>query len=309
VTATSIDTAGNPPAETGNRAGSRWAEQEWGRAFIGLTALGGNSRRAYIVTFLRVVLYPHIFLIPVLGLAIWLAFPRHVAPAAMVAIMLAYVIAGGVAVIQGVVRSHRRPWISVVSVRPKLDWRRLAIGASVQAVLLLPLFPLNYLLLGQPLPPMPALSVVLIALALTPLQAASEEILFRGYLTQALGRVFHSRAKIIVAVGILFAMAHWNAYGNLTMPYMFIVSVMLSFVSLRDEGLELTIGAHTAMNWIGVGEIGEIAAGHPLAQISWPHVPGLIVSGVLFYALTRLAVRRLYNNRRIAPSEGPALQT
>jgi membrane protease YdiL (CAAX protease family) len=282
--------------------------ERWGSTFIGLAALGINSRRAYIISLLRIVFYPHVFLILAGLLAAWLAFPKQLSPVAMVILIFGYIIAGGVAVIQSVVRTHRRPWRSLISVQLTVDWRRLAIGAAVQAVLIgLLLVPAD-LLAGQPMRPLPAPPVLVLALLLTPLQAATEEIVFRGYLTQALGRIFRSRAKIIVAVGILFAMLHWNTYGPLTMPFMFLFSVLMSLVSLRDEGLELTIGAHTAVNWMGVGEIGVMVSGHAPAQVTWQHFPALAIGGIMFYALTRLGIRLLCGERRLAPLRRTAIQ-
>ena len=155
----------------------------------------------------------------------------------------------GTAVVQSVTRTHRRPWLSLVSPRLTLDWRQLAIGGGVQATLTIltsVFLLLMHFVTGQPwrldtaLPVM--LPVIAVALLMIPLQAASEEILFRGYLTQALGRIFGSWFKIVVAVGMTFAVLHVNAYGPLTMPYMFALSVIFSLVTLRNERIELTIG-------------------------------------------------------------------
>jgi membrane protease YdiL (CAAX protease family) len=300
VPRTIVDSAGAPPVVC-DPPGSVATEISRGSAFIGLAALGSNSRRSYIVSFLRIVLYPHAFLIAFAGFAVWLAYPRDLSPVAMVVLMFGYVIAGGVAVVQSVARTHRRPWLSLISVGLTVDWRRLAIGAGVQAILAVPVLIVAHFVIGQPLRPTPALPVALLALLLTPLQAASEEMVFRGYLTQALGRIFRDRVKTVVIVGILFALMHWNTYGLLTMPYMFLASVILSVVSLRDEGLELTIGAHAATNWLGLNEIGALASGQAPPQVTWLHFPVLIIGGLLLYALTRLLVRRLCGERKASP--------
>jgi membrane protease YdiL (CAAX protease family) len=295
-----VDTASASPVVCGP-PGSVPTENGRGSAFIGLAALGSNSRRSYIVSLLRIVLYPHAFLIAVAGFAVWLAYPRGLSPVALVVLMFGYVIAGGVAVVQSVARTHRRPWRSLISVGLTVDRRRLAIGVGVQAILAVSVLIVAHFVIGQPLRPMPALPVALLALLLTPLQAASEEMVFRGYLTQALGRIFHNRVKIVVVVSVLFAVMHWNTYGPLTMPYMFLASVILSVISLRDEGLELTIGAHAAMNWLGLNEIGALASGQAPPQVTWLHFPVLVVGGLLLYALTRLLVRLLCGERKANP--------
>ena len=139
--------------------------------------------------------------------------------------------------------------------------------------------------------PSVTLPVLTLAFLLTPLQAASEEILFRGYLTQALGRIFRSRYKIVVAVGVIFAVLHFNAYGPLTMPYMFAVSLIFSLTTLRDDRIELAIGAHTAQNCLAVVvSIDSLFYGQTI-QITWPYLLAVVLCGILFYGLTRLLVR------------------
>ena len=145
--------------------------------------------------------------------------------------------------------------------------------------------------------PSVTLPVLTLAFLLTPLQAASEEILFRGYLTQALGRIFRSRYKIVVAVGVIFAVLHFNAYGPLTMPYMFVVSLIFSLTTLRDDRIELAIGAHTAQNWLSVGSIDSLVNGHTAFQITWPYLLAVVLHGILFYGLTRLLVRLTCDRR------------
>jgi membrane protease YdiL (CAAX protease family) len=137
------------------------------------------------------------------------------------------------------------------------------------------------------------LPVLTLALLLTPLQAASEEILFRGYLTQALGRIFRSRSKIAVAVGMIFALLHFNAYGPLTMPYMFAFSLILSLATLRDDRIELAIGAHTAQNCLAVVVSIDslVSMDTTTIQITWPYLFTVVLHGILFYGLTRLLVR------------------
>src|SRR5579885_1708034 len=99
--------------------------------FIELAALGINSPRSYVATLLRVVLFPIAFLGVAFGSLSLAAAPhwRSAAelPAAAVTCACAAVIVAGASLIRGVCRSHRRPWLSLVSVDLTLDWRRLAI--------------------------------------------------------------------------------------------------------------------------------------------------------------------------------------
>lgn len=276
------------------------ADDDWGRTFIGLTALGANSRKSYAIGLLRIVFYYIGF--AALGIAwVLIQYGRHIPSFAMVILGFGSVIASGAAVLQTVARTHKRPWQSVFSSSLAIDWHRLAIGIGVQAALALAILLLAHLtgVFGDfwPMPKAAHWPAILLALLLVPFQAASEELVFRGYLTQALGRIFRNRVVIIAVVGLLFALLHANAYGPLTTPYMFGISVLFSLVTLRDGGLELAIGAHIAQNWLSIGEIDAMTSGEALVHITWPHLVGLLVQGALFYGVTRALARSLDRRR------------
>jgi len=278
-------------------------DDSWGWKFIDLAAFGINTRRSYFVALLRIVFYPLAFSALVVAAAIVTHQLLPLSPIAMVIGVFGPIIAAGVAVLQSVTRTHRRPWLSLVSARLTLDWKRLAIGAGVQVILTSAIMFLVPLITGQPwrVAPTPSVTLPVLTLAflLTPLQAASEEILFRGYLTQALGRIFRSRYKIVVAVGMIFAVLHFNAYGPLTMPYMFAVSLIFSLTTLRDDRIELAIGAHTAQNWLSVVASTDslVSIDTTTIQITWPYLLAVVLHGILFYGLTRLLVRLTCDRR------------
>ena len=278
------------------RAGAARAGYGW--TFISLASLGRNTVWSYVATLLRIVLVPPAFL--VLGMVALVAaggtgWLRGSAMPAVAALAVAAVIAAGLALVWGVVRSHRRPWMSLISPDLRLDWRRLAIGAAVEMLLLGLTIALGHWLAGQPWPSgssmtLPALAAILL---LIPFQSASEEMLFRGYLTQALGRRSRHRIVIVTVVGVVFGALHFNAYGALTLPYLFVLSLIFSLVSLRDERLELVIGAHTANNWFAFSAFDLFGKSGQMARLEWPALALLIVNGALFYAATRLLVERL----------------
>jgi uncharacterized protein len=277
-----------------------------GWAFIELAALGVNTARSYAVAAAVIILYP-LFVAVVLGLASGIsAAVRHNPPGSttpITGLLEQYVpiIVAGAAVLYATARIHRRPWQSLVAPDLRLDWRRLAIGGGVELALLASQFALIIALVGWPWgwPGAAALAMLAIGLVLVPLQAASEEVLFRGYLTQALGRIARSRAVIVLVVGVVFGALHLNAYGPLTVPYFLVVSLIFSLVSLRDDRLELAIGGHAAMNLFAFAAAGTIlsepsamiGAGTSAIPFNWAAILVLAVNGALFYGLTRLLVR------------------
>lgn len=289
-----------------DRQPSRARPRGW--AFIDLAALGVNSARSYAVAAAIIVLYP-LFVAVVLGLAAGVsAAVRHNPPGSttpVTGLLEQYVpiIVAGAAALYATARIHRRPWPSLVAPDLRLDWRRLLIGGGVELAILGGQFALVISLVGWPWgwPGTAALVVLAVGLVLVPLQAASEEVLFRGYLTQALGRIARSRAVIVLVVGVVFGVLHLNAYGPLTVPYFLVVSLIFSLVSLRDERLELAIGGHAAMNLFAFAAAGTmlsepsamIGAGSSAIPFNWAAILVLAVNGGLFYGLTRLLVRLL----------------
>src|ERR1700722_15134984 len=128
-----------------------------GWAFIDLADLGVNTARSYVFTLLRVIVLPIVFAL-VAFTAIFVGgalarLPQSSAMPAVIVTAFAMVIVAGLALIRGVMRSHRRPWRSLISTDLTIDWRRLAIGAGVEAVLLLLSIWLAHILDGRPWPP------------------------------------------------------------------------------------------------------------------------------------------------------------
>src|SRR5262249_39526319 len=102
---------------------------------------------------------------------------------------------GGLVLALCVAYLHRLPWRSLISSDLRIDWPRLLIGAGVEGALLLIVLSLAHRFAGAPsrLGTGFGLPLLVPLLLLVPLQSAGEEMLFRGYLTQALGRVVPSR--------------------------------------------------------------------------------------------------------------------
>lgn len=162
------------------------------------------------------------------------------------------------AVIAVVVALHRRPWRTLVTPQSRIDWGRILAGGTAWGLLLLLgaaveslLFPGRYAWtpdLQRWLP------FALAALLLTPLQCLAEELVFRGYLMQALGRLWRQPAFVAVASSAVFVVPHlYNpevaAYGPWIMAAnYFAMALFLATVTLRDGRLELAIGAHAANN-------------------------------------------------------------
>ncbi len=161
-------------------------------------------------------------------------------------------------VVTVIVILHRRRIRSLITPHPVIDRRRMAEGAVVWIVLGLLfavvenlLYPGRY---GWSLDLQRWLPFLFAALLLTPLQCAAEELFFRGYLVQAMGRWLRQPAALAVLSSVVFTIPHlYNpevaAYGLAIMAAnYFVMGLFLASVSLRDGRLELAIGAHAGNN-------------------------------------------------------------
>jgi uncharacterized protein len=277
----------------------------YGWRFIDLAGLGVNSARSYVTAAALIILFPLVAAV-LLGLVVGIgAAVRHdptdaITPIVAVIEQYGPILIAGLAVLHCTTAIHRRPWQSLIAPDLRIDWRRVAIGLGAELTILAGQLGLVHVLIDLPwtFSITAALPILVAGLLLIPLQAASEEVLFRGYLTQALGQLVRSRIAIAVVVGLIFGSLHLNTYGPLTAPYFLVVSLIFSLVSLRDDRLELAIGGHAAMNLFAFTmassisiEPGLIGRAPTAMPFNWAAIVVVTVNGALFYGITRLLVR------------------
>jgi len=153
---------------------------------------------------------------------------------------------------------HRRALLSLVTPETRVDWRRIGRGALVWAAIAAVivviehwLFPDRYYLSFNPERFFVFLAVVLV---LTPIQSATEELVFRGYAMQALGLLTRRPAVVAVLGSLIFTAPHLlnpevARHGVLIMAAnYFAIGMLLATVTLRDGRLELAIGLHAVNN-------------------------------------------------------------
>jgi len=161
----------------------------------------------------------------------------------------------------------QRPARTVVTARPRVSVRRVLVGAGVWAGLTAvvtgvdaALHPDAYSLTFAAASFIP---LAVVALLLVPMQAASEELLFRGYLMQwtslagPTGRTLLQVAALAAVNGLLFGVPHLlnaeaqgaQAYAWL---YWFFLGAGWAWASVLDGRIELAIGAHIANNLFAI---------------------------------------------------------
>ena len=157
-----------------------------------------------------------------------------------------------------------------------------------------------------------ALAVVI--LLTTPLQALGEEVVFRGYLMQALGSFFGSRwgsAVAVVGTSVVFALAH----GAQNPPLFFdrlAFGLLAGYLVVRTGGLEAGIALHVLNNLVAFGAalaFGDVTESLTVSSVPWSNIVVTVVQNGLYLVLV-LAVFRRYGlsgrTASTAPSATPA---
>lgn len=150
---------------------------------------------------------------------------------------------------------HKKPILSVLTSRKSFDFKRffftifICLFITIIATYLFVSeqdyqFKFNFA---------PFAKLFLISIFLLPLQCAVEEVLFRGYLLQAFGKLFKNKLAALILITILFAALHlgnpeFNHDFYRVMAEYLIISIFFGLIVVLDNGLEIAIGAHTANN-------------------------------------------------------------
>lgn len=200
------------------------------------------------------------------------------------------------------VHQVRPRWLS--SVTPGLRWRYLLVCTGIGVTVLSAVAVLPPALTGVlTWAPQPQLVAFLLVIVLTtPLQAAAEEYLFRGYLLQAFGSLSVSRWAGVVLSALLFAGFHGSQNLALFVDRLAFGLAAGTLVVLTG-GLEAGIGAHVANNLIAyttaalTSSIADIRA---VRTLTWPDALQ-DVGGFALVAAAAVAVARGQGLRTVTP--------
>jgi uncharacterized protein len=241
---------------------------------------------------------------------------KHVTWQGMLYLNLA--LAGLVPVTWGVVRwLHRmRPrWL--MSVKPGIRWRffwacfGLAVVAMIAQAVVGTLLPTDPNDLGSSPHHLTSriVSLGLVVLFTTPLQAMGEEYAFRGYAMQAFGALSRRPWVAIVISATLFALAHGVQNAPLFLDR-FTFGLMAGYVVYRTGGLEAGIALHIWNNLVAFGFallLGNIDDSLNVTEISWWNIPLTITQNGVYLVLVLLVARSMgLGNRSTPPVVPPA---
>ena len=227
-------------------------------------------------------------------------------------------LAGAIPVVWAVTRllhGLRPGWLS--SVRFRVRWRWFAISVGLSLVALVATVVVSALLPAQADGAQVSSDLngfttttrdfLLVVLLLTPLQAAGEEYVFRGYLTQALGGVFaNARVAAVVAVlvpSLLFALAHGAQDAPIFLDR-FAFGLVAGVLTIATGGLEAAIAMHVLNNFLAFGlalAFGDMSSALTPTGGTWWSLPVTLTQSVTYTVLAVWVARRTGVATRTAP--------
>lgn len=190
----------------------------------------------------------------------------------------------------------------VVSVAGRIRWRYLGSCLGLSVVALMATLVVGSLVpsgtreqLSSSAHPVDARMVALLVTValLTPLQAAAEEFVFRGYLTQAFGAVFPT-AVAVLAPAFLFALAHGSQSAPVFVDRL-AFGIVAGLLVVLTGGLEAGIAMHMVNNWLAFGVAivtGDLGDSLQPTGGTWWTLPGTLTQSLVYLALAVWLARR-----------------
>ena len=152
---------------------------------------------------------------------------------------------------------HNQSFISVVTSRNKIDWKRVFFAFGIWALFSSSMIVTSYFVdpseIKLQFNLIPFLILAVITLVLMPIQTSTEELVFRGYLMQGFFNLARNKCFPLVMTSVIFGTMHIfnpevQKMGYLILVYYIGTGLFLGIITLMDEGTELALGFHAANN-------------------------------------------------------------
>ncbi|NMD69354.1 CPBP family intramembrane metalloprotease [Bacillus sp. DNRA2] len=153
---------------------------------------------------------------------------------------------------------HKRKIITLITPKKHLDWKRIGYGfgaffliLSTTTILDVIFNPGDYSLNDIHLSDFVIL--FFLVLILTPIQTTCEEVFFRGYLMQFIGKWIRNPLIMSLIAGGIFGSLHFtNPEMNYSPIFVgadyLLTGIIWCYISAKTNSIELSIGAHAANN-------------------------------------------------------------
>lgn len=293
-------------------AGLEYQElQRGGRSGIGWSILGVFVALALVFVILPLVVFA-VFLVPygVSGADVTAAGDRltdnaHATPATLAYLNVTLACAIPVAIFVTWLVHRRRPgWLASVMGRIRWRWLLTCLGLAVVTLVVT-------IVVGGLLPDTSdttgatgggvnaftsqTVGFLLVIVLLTPLQAAGEEYLFRGYLTQAIGGVIRWRWVAVLVPAIVFALFHGLGQDVPVFFDRLAFGIVAGVLVIATGGIEAGIAMHVLNNFLAFGAalaFGSIGESLTTEHGTWWSIPVTLTQSLVYLALVLWRARR-----------------
>lgn len=152
---------------------------------------------------------------------------------------------------------HKLTTRELITSRDKVDWSRIGFGflsvVALSAIMLVFTYFYDPESIQWNFKPKAFALLFIISILMVPMQTSAEELFFRGYLMQGLGRIFPKRIIPFIITSTLFGLLHFanpevDKLGEIIMISYLATGFFLGAITLVDEGLELALGFHAGNN-------------------------------------------------------------
>ena len=208
---------------------------------------------------------------------------------------------------------HKLSLRELITSRAKVDWKRIRFSFGAVALSFIVMLIVGYFIDSESVQwnfkPKSFAMLVLISVVMVPLQTSAEELFFRGYLMQGLGRIFPMRLLPFIITSTLFGLLHFanpevDKLGDIILITYLATGFFLGAITLMDEGLELALGFHAGNNLFLslflTSDWTVFQTDSLFIDMSEPNVTAYIIGPLLIYAVLFLVYAKKYKWKNYA---------
>ena len=208
---------------------------------------------------------------------------------------------------------HKLKLRELITSRSKVDWKRVRFGFGTVALSFIAMLVVGYFIDPESVQWNFKLNsfalLVLISVIMVPLQTSAEELFFRGYLMQGLGRIFPMRLLPFVITSTLFGLLHFtnpevDKLGDIILITYLSTGFFLGAITLIDEGLELALGFHAGNNLFLslflTSDWTVFQTDSLFINMSEPNVAAYIIGPLIMYSVLFLVYAKKYKWKNYA---------
>ena len=208
---------------------------------------------------------------------------------------------------------HKLKLRELITSRSKVDWKRVRFGFGTVALSFIAMLVVGYFIDPESVQwnfkPKSFALLVLISVIMVPLQTSAEELFFRGYLMQGLGRIFPMRLLPFVITSTLFGLLHFanpevDKLGDIILITYLSTGFFLGAITLIDEGLELALGFHAGNNLFLslflTSDWTVFQTDSLFINMSEPNVAAYIIGPLIIYSVLFLVYAKKYKWKNYA---------